>query len=121
MTLEDPSDQDTVEFDTSNHYSVTINFLFHFLNGKFRPYIVAGSGVDKRLAKDETYTSEYGYEIDFFAPKNTSDSLAQAGAGICNYLAQDLGIRLDFRYVLTFDEPDNVSSLDIMFGLFLSL
>jgi outer membrane beta-barrel protein len=121
VTLEDPSDQDTVKFDTSMHYSVTINFLFHFLSGKFRPYLIAGGGVDKLLTKDETYTSEYGYEIDFLAPKKKSDPVAQVGAGVCYYLAQNLGIRLDFRYVLIFDEPNNVNSLNIVFGLFLRL
>jgi len=121
VTLEDPSDQDTVKIDTSRHYSVTLNFIINFLRGKFRPYLVAGGGVDKLLTKDETYTSEYGYEIDFLAPKKTSDPVAQVGAGVCYYLAQSLGIRLDFRYVIIFDEPDNISNLNIVFGLFLRL
>lgn len=119
--LEDPSDLDTVRTDTSKHYSVSLNFIFLFLSGKYRPYLVAGGGVDKILVKDETYTSEYGYEIDFLAPEKTSDPLAQLGAGVFYYLAHNLGVRADFRYVLIFDEPNNISSLNIVFGLSLRL
>jgi len=59
VTLEDPADQDTVEINTSKHYSVTLNFIYQFLSGNLKPYLVVGGGIDKLLAKGETYTSEY--------------------------------------------------------------
>jgi len=116
VTLEDPSDQDTVEITTSKHYSLTLNFIYHFLSGKFRPYLVVGGGIDKLIVKDETYTSEYGYEIEFIAPEKTIDPLAQVGAGIQYFMSQNLGVRLDIRYVLIFDDPNNVSSIHFVGG-----
>jgi outer membrane protein W len=119
VTLVDPSDQDTVEVNTSSHISGTLNFLYHFLNGRIRPYIVFGGGIDKILAKDETYTSDYGYEVKFIAPEKTIDPVAQAGGGIHYLLSQNAGARLDLRYELIFDEPNNINSLNLTLGFFL--
>ena len=119
VTLEDPRDQDTVEVDTPKHFSITLNLFYQLSGGNFRPYLVAGGGFDKLLAKDETYTSEYGYEIEFIAPEKTTDLLAQVGGGIQYFLSSSAGARLDIRYVLIFDDPDNISSLNIMGGVFI--
>ena len=119
VTLEDSSDQDTVEVDTSRHYSMTLNLFYQLSGGNFRPYLVVGGGFDKLSAKDEEYTSEYGYEIEFIAPEKTTDLLAQVGGGIQYFLSSSAGARLDVRYVLIFDDPDNISSLSIMAGAFI--
>ncbi len=119
VTLEDSSDKDTVEVDTSRHYSMTLNLFYQLSGGNFRPYLVVGGGFDKISAKDEMYTSEYGYEIEFIAPETTTDLLAQVGGGIQYFLSSSAGARLDVRYVLIFDDPDNISSLSIMAGAFI--
>lgn len=119
VTLEDPSDNDTVEIDTSKHYSITLNFLYQMLRGNLRPYIIAGTGIDKLLAKDETYTSEDGYEIEFVAPEKTIDPVINLGAGLCYFISENLGARLDFRYVLILDSPNNVNSLNYVVMAFM--
>ena len=118
VTLLDPSDQDTVEIDTAKHYALTLNFIYRFLSDSFRPYIVAGGGIDKLLTKEETYTSEYGYEIVLEAPEKTVDLVVNVGAGIQYFIKPNLGAKFDFRYVLIFDDPNNLSSLNFAFGAF---
>lgn len=119
VILEDPSDQDSVEVDASKHFSIALNIFYRLSGGDFRPYLVVGGGFDMLSAKDETYTSEYGYEIEFIAPETTTGLLAQVGGGIQYFLSSSAGARLDVRYVLIFDDPDNINSLSIMAGVFI--
>ena len=110
VKLVDPSDQDSVVVDTSRHYSLTLNIIYHFLSGKLQPYLVAGGGIDKLSAEDKTYISTYGYEIELFAPPSseTWDPLANIGAGVRYLISPKVGIRLDVRYILIFDDPNNI-------------
>ncbi len=117
VTLEDPSDQDTVEIDTAKHYSLTLNLLYQFMNGNLRPYIVAGGGFDKLMAEDTSYTTEYGFEITLEAPEKTVDAVANFGAGLNYFLSDRLGFKLDVRYVMIFADPKNVNSLNAVFGV----
>lgn len=119
VTLVDPSDQDTVEVNTSSHIAATLNFIYHFSKGKVRPCLVIGGGIDWLLAKDETYTSEYGYEVEFLAPEKTINPFIQGGGGIHYFLSPKAGVKLDLRYGLIFDEPNKVSSINLALGFFL--
>jgi outer membrane protein W len=119
MILEDPSDLDTVEIDSSKHYSLTANLLVQIGNGTVRPYVVLGGGFDKLLAEDQTYTTEIGYEVDFLVPENTVDMLAQAGAGIMFFFGSRAGLRLDARYVHIFSNPDDIRSINGTAGFFI--
>jgi outer membrane protein W len=118
VTLVDPSDQDTVDVDTSKHFSLSLNLIYQFLSGNFRPYLVAGGGFDIVSAEEKTYTSEYGFEITVEPPVSTTDALANIGAGLCYSVNEKIGIRLDVRYVLIFAEPEKVKSLSAVGGLF---
>lgn len=117
MTLEDPSDQDTVEIDSSKHYSLTLNLFYQFLSGKLRPYVVAGGGIDKLLAEDATYTSDYGFEITLVAPEKTLDAVAGFGTGLNYFVSDSIGLKLDVRYVMIFADPKNVNNLSAVIGL----
>ncbi len=117
ITLVDPSDNDTVAIDSTKHYSLTLNFLFQFLEGSLRPYLIFGGGIDKLLAEDKTYRSEYGFEVDFLAPDKTIDPVANLGGGMCFYVSSILAIRLDLRYVIIFSEPDSISSINGVLGI----
>ena len=119
VTLIDPSDQDSVDVDTSKHYSLTLNVIYHFMKGKFKPYVTAGGGIDKLLAEDKTYTSAYGYEIEMIAPPSseTWDPLANVGAGIQYLISPQMGMRLDVRYILIFDSPNNIHHLNAVLGI----
>jgi outer membrane protein W len=117
LTLRDPSDQDEVEIDSSKHHSFTLNLLYRFLQGKIKPYIVAGGGVDKICAKDATYTTGYGFEIEFLAPEKTIDPLVNVGAGILFDVSSSFGLRLDLRYVMIFAEPDSIGSVNAVAGI----
>jgi outer membrane protein W len=121
VALIDPSDQDTLEVHTSSHMAATLNFIYHFLNSKVSPYLVFGVGIDNLLAKDEIYTSEYGYEVEFLAPEKTIDPVVQAGGGILYFLSPQVGVKLDLRYSLIFDKPNNINNLNITGGFFLRI
>lgn len=117
VTLLDPSDQDEVEIDTSKHHTITLNFIYRFLRGNIRPYIVVGGGLDKLLAKDQMYITKYGFEVDFLAPEKTVDPIANFGAGMQLFVSPNIGIRLDLRYVMIFAEPDSISGLNGVAGI----
>ena len=117
VTLVDPSDQDEVDIDSSQHHTITLNFIYRFLQGSVKPYVVLGGGLDKLIAKDETYTTAYGFEVDFLAPDKTIDPVANVGAGMLFSLSPNLGIRLDLRYVMIFADPDMLSSLNRVAGI----
>jgi outer membrane protein W len=118
LTLMDPSDGDTVAIGSSKHYSVTLNFLYRFLEGNVRPYLAFGGGIDKLLAEDSAYLTEYGYEVEFLAPENTVDPVANLGGGVYLFLNPNIGIRFDFRYVTIFSERDTTTSLNGVVGIF---
>jgi opacity protein-like surface antigen len=117
VTLQDPSDQDTVEIDSSKHYSLTLNLIYQFMGGKLRPYILAGGGFDRLLGEDATYTSEYGFEITLEAPEKTLDVVFNFGAGLNIFLSDSVALKLDVRYVMIFADPNNVNNLSAVAGL----
>jgi outer membrane protein W len=120
VTLVDPSDLDRVNVDSSKHYSLTLNVIYRFLKGNFRPYLGVGGGIDKLMAKYyEVLTSEYGNEITFIPPEKTTSLIAQVRAGIHYSLSKRLGLLMDIRYAVIFDDPNNVNSVDLIFGAFL--
>ena len=119
VTLEDPSDEDTVKVNTAKHFSVTANFIYRLSGKTFSPYLVAGGGIDKLLSKDETYTSAYGYEIEFLAPEKKVDLVLNLGGGIQYSFSSQIGLVMDVRYGVIFDKPSNVKSLNLMAGVFI--
>lgn len=121
VTLLDPSDKDTIKINTARHFALTVNFFCQFLSGKFRPYLILGSGFDKLLPKGGTYTTEYGYEVDLMTPEKTIDPTYHVGCGIDYFLNSSLGARFDVRYVFIFVDPNYVRSVNVMFGAFIKL
>lgn len=120
VTLQDPSDQDTVEIETSPHISLTINLIYQVLAGRFRPYVVIGGGGDMIIPKEATYISEYGYEITLIAPPagERIDMQAHVGLGFNVFFTERFGLRLDARYVMIFDNPNRIDTLSSILGLF---
>ncbi len=121
VSLVDPSDDDRVDVDTSMHYSFALNLLYHLAAGRFRPYILLGGGLDKVSGEEETYTSEYGYEITFLVPEKTLDPLVNAGAGVSYFFSRSAGVSLDIRTVFILADPDTVKSLNLSLVVFFRL
>jgi len=121
VVLSDPSDGDTVEIETLPHVAAGLNIFFQPWTGGFRPYLLAGGGLDAVLARDRTYTSRYGYTISVPAPrgKDRYDPEAHAGGGLFIDLSRSLGFRIDARYVWVFDAPAPVRSVQALAGLVL--
>ncbi len=111
IILSDPSDDDTVEIDTSKQYFASLNVVYQCLQCKFRPYVLAGGGINKLLAQTGTYISEYGYEIELSIPDKTTALFAQFGGGLDVLLSSSFGVLADVRFVYLFTEPDNILSL----------
>ena len=122
VTLEDPSDGDSVEIDTSAHMAISINLLLRLLNGRFSPYLLFGGGADVAFPKTAVYTSSYGYEIVMGATekKDRLDFEAHIGGGLELMFTRSVGIRLDVRYSRVFDSPVNTEMLQVTGGLTLA-
>ena len=119
VTLEDPSDGDTVEIDASAHMAVSLNLVLRILEGRFSPYLLFGGGADIAFPKTATYTSSYGYEIVLgeTEKKDRLDFEAHIGAGLEFLITRLIGIRLDVRYSCIFDSPANTQMLQATGGL----
>ncbi|MFC2165848.1 outer membrane beta-barrel protein [Acidobacteriota bacterium] len=117
VTLQDPSDQDTVEVDTSTHYTFSANLIFQIPEGIFRPYFLIGGGIDILSVEDQVYNSEFGYEVEILAPERKTDFLVQGGGGILLFISQDFGVRIDARYIYIFADPNAVKSLNATAGI----
>lgn len=119
MTLEDPSDNDTVEIHSAPHLTISLSFLYHFFPGRISPYILAGGGADIAFPRAATYTTQYGYEIIMAVPpiKDRWDWEAHAGCGFVLFLKQWLALRVDIRHSWIFDSPHTVKSLQAIGGV----
>jgi hypothetical protein len=118
VMLEDPSDLDSVEVDTSKHFTLTASLIFQIPKGAFRPYLLIGGGIDLLSAEDQVYTSEFGYEVEILSPERKTDLLAQGGGGILLFMSQEFGLRLDARYIYIFADPNAVKSISATAGIF---
>jgi len=119
VTLTDPSDGDKLTIQTPKHLSITLNVLLEPLRGRISPYVLFGGGINRVQAVDETYISEYGYEVIMQTPSEDSrvDVLVQAGAGVNALVYKYFGLRADVRYMVVFDDPYEVRSLNATLGL----
>jgi hypothetical protein len=119
VILEDPSDQDTVEINTAKHVPVTLNLLFRFMEGEVQPYLAVGGGFDRLIIEDETYTTDYGYEITIPAPtgKECIDPVAQLGGGICIFFGSHFGLKIDARLMMIFSSGQTIYNFNTYAGL----
>jgi len=119
VTLTDPSDGDTLTIQTPKHLSITLNVLLEPLQGRISPYLLLGGGISRVQAVDETYITEYGFEVIMQTPSEDSrvDLLVQAGGGVNALVFKYFGLRADVRYMVVFDEPYQVRSLNATLGL----
>jgi len=119
VTLTDPSDMDTVEVETAKHLSLTFNVLYQMQVGKFNPYLTVGAGFDRLSAEDQILESAYGYEIIMLAPAEDErlDFTIGAGGGMNYFIFKNVGLRLDVRYFIIFDDPQNVKTVSLKAGL----
>lgn len=120
ITLEDPSDGDTITYDTAKHYTATLNVIYQFSGEKLRPYILAGGGLDKLVDVEEiTVVSEYGYDVIISPPEKTSDFVFVLGGGLMYFVSEHFGVRLDARYmnIIKTDDHPVIHNLNITGGI----
>ncbi|MFC2160622.1 hypothetical protein ACFLRX_03095 [Acidobacteriota bacterium] len=111
VTLTDPSDGDTLEIDTSKQYFSSLNVVYQCSQRIFRPYFLAGVGINKMIAEKASYITEYGYEIEFGIPDNTTALFTQVGGGLDFLINPSFGLLVDVRFVYLFTESDNIICL----------
>jgi len=117
ITLQDPSDLDSVKVDTHKHYSVILNLIYRIQKGRLTPYFAGGVGFDRLVGEGRTYTSEYGWMIELLVPEKRTDFALNLGAGIYFSIVAPLGARFDVRYIWIFADPDIVTSLSLVLGV----
>jgi len=121
VILEDPSDGDTINIETAQHYMLTGNLIYQLSTGKFIPYVLAGGGFDSLVnAKDQTINSSLGYEVTYAVPEKKIDFVVCAGAGFNYFIGSNLGLRFDARYIFipSTDDHPLINSLNITGGVF---
>jgi len=121
VTLEDPSDGDTIDIDTAQHYTITGNLIYQLSTGSFIPYILAGGGIDNLVnAEDQFITSALGYDVTLEAPEKKIDIVVNAGAGVYYFTGSNSGFRFDARYIFipSTDDHPAINSLNITGGVF---
>lgn len=104
VTVNDPMDQERVEIDTLNNYSVTGNILYKFSAGLVQPYITGGVGMNILRPYEKEFTSDQGSIIIITSPEKTNNLLYNVGAGII--AGNSIALRLDLRYAV-------VSNIDV--------
>ncbi len=119
VTLTDPSDGDTLTIQTPKHLSITLNVLLEPLRGRISPYLLLGAGINRISAEEETYKTALGYEIIMQIPSESDrlDILVQGGIGVNALVYSYFGLRADVRYMVVFDDPYKVRSLNATLGL----
>ena len=110
ILLSDPSDDDSLEIDTSKQYFASLNIVYQCQDNKFRPFVLAGGGINTLLAEARTYVSEYGYEIELGVPDRILAFFAQVGGGVDVLLSSFFGVIVDVRFICLLTEPDNIFS-----------
>ena len=118
VNLTDPSDDDSVEIDTSKQYFSSMNVVYQFMLNKFRPYFLVGVGMNNLIAETASYISEYGYELEFSIPDKTTALFAQLGGGLDLLVNSSFGLLAEIRSVYLFTEPNNILSLFVGVGAY---
>lgn len=121
VVLQDPSDQDSVEIQTGKHLGIFANIIYRFSGRNFRPYVTVGTGIDHIMTKDKTYTSEYGFEVEFAAPERKLDPVLNFGGGLNYFFSSNFGVGVDLRYIIIFSKANSINNLNIMAGFLLSM
>ena len=117
VLLEDPSDGDSVNIDTSPHYSLSLNIGYFNRNGRFQPFFYIGGGFDKIFPKDEIYTSNYGYEIVFLSPERTVDPMFNLGGGFDFRIVSLFYLRFNMNYMIIFAQSGNIGNFGTSTGI----
>lgn len=110
-TLEDPSDNDTVEIDTSKNANLFLTLRLNILSqSSFNLFLNGGAGLNYILEKEtKIYTSKFGYETQILPPKNKTNLTGFGGMGILYKMSESIGLFLNARYlyISTEDLPTN--------------
>ncbi len=120
LKLEDPSDKDSVEINSSKNLSLLLEIFYEKQLGKITPYLTMGGGINIINNRSEIVLSTYGYEIEFSRADRTTDPVFSFGGGVKLSIIKYLGMKLGVKYNLIFSKQTNISNLNIFGGFILS-
>lgn len=105
VEMVDPSDGDILVVSAGPRAALALQVLYAPISGRFRPYLLAGGGVDIYLAGEAAYTSRYGFVIEIPAPefKDRLDPEVHAGLGLLIAVGKAWGLRFEGRYGWVFE------------------
>ncbi len=121
-TLEDPSDNDSVEIDTYKNSSLFLTLGFDvFKSRNFNLFLNGGAGLNLILEKEtKIYTSKLGYETQILLPKSKNSLAGFGGIGILYKMNNSIGFLLNSRYLYISYEDNPENGLEILAGLNIS-
>lgn len=121
-TLEDPSDNDSVEIDTYKNSSLLLTMGFDiFRSGNFNLFLNGGAGLNLILEKEtKIYTSKFGYETEILPPQRKSNLAGFGGIGVLYRMNNYIGILANARYLYISYEDNSQNGLEILAGLNIS-
>ncbi len=117
IMLEDPSDGDSVDIDTSPHLSLSLNIVYSLNKGRFQPFFYLGGGFDKIFPEDKVYTSKYGYEIVFLSPERTVDPMFNLGGGFDFKIISSIYFRVNINYMMIVSQSANIGNFESSAGV----
>lgn len=100
-TLQDPSDNDTVEIDTSKNANLFLTLRLNILSQtSFNLFLNGGAGLNYILEKEtKIYTSKFGYETQILPPETKTNLTGFGGVGILYKMSKSIGLLLNARYL----------------------
>ena len=111
VRLSDPNDGDEVDVATAKRWSLSLGVRYFLARGRLRPWLAAGAGLERLIAKEQLPLSRLGYTVAFGPPEDLSAVLLQAGTGIVAALTKAWGVWAEVRLARAFSRPDAVNSL----------
>ncbi len=117
--LQDPSDNDTVEIDTSKNANLFMTLRLNILGqSSFNLFLNGGAGLNYILEKEtKIYKSKFGYETEILPLERKTNLTGFGGIGILYRMSDSIGLFLNARYLFISLEDNPQNGFVVLGGL----
>lgn len=118
-TLQDPSDNDTVEINTSKNANLFLTLRLNISGqSSFNLFLNGGAGLNYILEKEtKIYTSKFGYETQILPPETKTNFTGFGGIGILYKMSNSIGLLVNARYLYISLEDNPQNGFVVLGGL----